>query len=192
MKKLSLMGNVFHRKLKWLVIVMSLFAVLLTACTGPAGATGPAGPAGARGPAGPAGERGPAGPPGPQGPAGAGLAAQTRTFNITMGEASVISQDATVGTFRRWEPAPLVVFKGDKVVLNVSNPRTSVHSFLLTDFAVNTGAIAPQSSKTVEFTADKAGVFLFRCGTRPNLTATPRECDPDHSRMTGYIMILER
>lgn len=200
----SRMVKVLYRKLKWFVIVTSLFAILLTACTGPAGVTGPAGPAGEKGttgsvgPAGPigtAGERGPAGPSGSQGPAGAGLTPQTRTANITMGEAIIISTDTvnTAGTFRRWEPDTLVAFKGDKIVLNVSNPRTSVHSLVLADFAVDTGAIAPQGRKTVEFTADKAGVFTFRCGIRPNLSKDiPRECDPDHGRMTGQIIVLER
>ncbi|MBI4303392.1 MAG: cupredoxin domain-containing protein [Chloroflexi bacterium] len=186
----------FQHEVKWFMIGMSLLTAivfLLAACTGPAGQTGPAGPAGERGPAGPAGERGTAGQPGPQGSAGAGLAVQTRTANVTMGEGLVIApDDTTVGRFRRWEPNTLVVFKGDKVVLNVSNPRTSVHSLSMAGFSVNTGAIAPQGSKTVEFTADKAGQFLFRCGTPPNLTATPRECDPDHGRLTGYLIVLER
>ncbi|MBI4187814.1 MAG: cupredoxin domain-containing protein [Chloroflexi bacterium] len=189
----------FQRKAGWLMIVMSLLAAIAllgTACKGPAGATGLAGPTGERGPTGPAGDRGPAGATGPAGPAGApgaGLTVQTRTVNMTLGEALVISpQDTTIGTFRRWEPNTVVVLKGDKIVLIVNNPRAAVHSLVLADFSVDTGAIAPQGSKTVEFAADKAGVFLFRCGIRPNLTATPRECDPDMSRMTGYLMVLER
>ncbi|MBI2855019.1 MAG: cupredoxin domain-containing protein [Chloroflexi bacterium] len=130
---------------------------------------------------------------GPAGPAGAGLSPQTRTFNMVIGEGMVISpQDTTVGTFRRWEPDTLVVLKGDKVVLHVSNPRNSVHSLVITDFAVDTGALKPQGNKTVEFTADKAGQFTFRCGVRPNPTATPRECDPDHGRIAGRIIVLDR
>lgn len=188
----------FKGKLTWFVVGMSLFSILLIACTGPVGPAGPAGAAGEKGPAGPTGERGPAGPAGttgpagPQGAPGAGLTTQTRSVNMTMGEALVIANDATVGTFRRWEPEVFVAFKGDKIALTVNNPRTAVHSFRLTDFNVNTGPIAPGGKATVEFTVDKTGTFIFRCVTLPNLTATPRECDPDHGRMTGTIVVLDR
>lgn len=189
--------KIFSGKLKWFVIILSLATILLAACTGAVGPAGSPGAAGQRGPAGPAGDRGPAGPagaPGPAGAAGPGLSVQTRSVNMTMGEGLVVATDNLTigGSFRRWEPAVLVVFKGDKVSLNVVNPRPSVHSFILPDFSVDSGPVLPGASKTVEFTADKVGEFLFRCGTRPNLTATPPECAPDHGRLTGLLIVLDR
>lgn len=55
-------------------VLTSMIAVsallLLAACEGRQGSTGPAGPQGAAGPQGPTGGQGPAGPPGPAGPEG--------------------------------------------------------------------------------------------------------------------------
>ncbi|GEM_PF-2223294 len=195
----------FKIQLKSLAIIAGLFTIIglgQLACAGPAGQQGPVGPqgsAGERGPAGaqgPAGSTGPAGAAGARGPAGAGLVPGTQTFNILVGEALVLSPEpgnATVGFFHRWEPASIVVNKGDKVVLNVTNPRSVVHSLILRDFDVNTGPLAPLGgNKTVEFTADKAGSFVFRCGTPPNPNATPRACAPDHSRIVGNLLVLDR
>lgn len=179
--------------------LIMLAGIGLLACQGPAGTQGPpgpAGPAGERGPAGPQGPAGVQGSPGPAGTAGAALTPKTQTFNLVIGEALVLSPapgTATAGFFHRWEPATLTVFKGDKVVLNVSNPRGTVHSLILRDFNVDTGKLAPQGGKnTVEFTADKAGVFLFRCGVPPNTAVTPVECAPDHGRLVGHLLVLDR
>ena len=187
-------------------ILASLFALTmaLVSCQGAvgerglAGSAGAPGPAGVAGPAGPAGEKGPqglAGPAGPSGPAGSGLAAQTRTFDLRIGQGLAVSQTnqgTVVGTSDRWEPGTLVVFKGDKVVLNVSNPRDAVHSLIQTDYALNTTGLTPGSSKTLEFTADKVGQFLFRCGIVPNLLLTPPNCNPDHANIIGYLIVLDR
>lgn len=195
----------FQIKVKFFALVIGLLVVSvpwLLACAGPAGVQGSPGPqgqmgpAGPQGPAGPTGTQGPAGSPGTPGKAGEAPAQKTQTFNIVAGEAMVLTPApglATAGFFHRWEPASLTVFKGDKVVLNVSNPRTVVHSLIQRDYAVDTGKLAPQGgSKTVEFTADKAGLFLFRCGTPSNPAATPVECAPDHGRIIGHLLVLDR
>lgn len=165
-------------------------AFLLAGCAGPAGAAGPPGP------------QGPAGSPGPAGPAAPAPAPKTQTFNIQLGEGEVLGVGETlgdqyehkiVGEYHRWEPGVLVVHKGDKVVLNVSNPRKAVHSFLLKAYGIDTGKLTPRTGKkTVEFVADKVGAFEYVCGVDYDPKAEPHECDPDHKRMTGQLIVLDR
>ena len=128
---------------------------------------------------------------------------KTQTFDITMGAGEVMAVEAStvpvapakaiVGEYLRWEPGVLVVNKGDKVVLNVSNPRSGSHSLVLVDFGVDTYLLSARTGKkTVEFTADKAGVFKFTCGIPYDPRTAPRDCDPDHVRQTGYLVVLDK
>ena len=102
-----------------------------------------------------------------------------------MGEGEVIQEvnekEELTGEFHRWEPDVLVVNKGDKVVLTVTNPRSHAHSFILPDFGVVTTKLEPRGgTATVEFTADKAGVFQYACGTPFDEDAG--DCGADHKR----------
>ncbi|MCL5986886.1 MAG: cupredoxin domain-containing protein [Actinobacteria bacterium] len=132
-----------------------------------------------------------------------GVAPKSRTFDIMMGEGKVLAEEplvdlgvedeSVVGEFHRWEPDTIVVFKGDTVALNVSNPHEDIHSLIISDFGVNTGPLDQDSGvKTVKFTADKAGTFRFECGTEPDPNADPRECAPDHPQQVGYLIVLDR
>ncbi len=127
---------------------------------------------------------------------------RTQKFTVLMGEGEIIAEDPDtgeeeiIGEFHRWEPAVLVVNKGDLVVLTVKNPRSNNHSFVLNTFAVDTGSLPGKkaqppdgSEKTVEFVADKAGVFPWGCGI-PHEHGT-WDCDEDHVRMVGYLVVLE-
>jgi plastocyanin domain-containing protein len=103
------------------------------------------------------------------------------------------AHDLLLTEFYHWEPSVLVAFEGDTIVLNVSNPRGTVHSLVIPDFGVDTGPLAPKEGKaTVEFVADKAGVFPFMCGIPWDPTTDPEECHPDHKYQTGSLVILER
>ena len=46
-----------------------------------------------------------------------------------------------------------------------------------------------QGLTVIKFVADKAGVFTFACGLPYN--AANGQCDPDHSMMTGTLIVLE-
>ena len=87
-----------------LVGSLLLVALLLAACTGPAGAQGSAGAPGPAGPAGAAGSQGPAGAQGPAGPAGAGLDI-TQTTAISKAAALAASIPITYATMNRGCPA---------------------------------------------------------------------------------------
>ncbi len=129
----------------------------------------------------------------------------TRDFSIVMGEGEIVDvhehedeaeEETIIGEFHRWEPAVLVAFKGDTIRLTVTNPRGSTHSLILDEFLVDTEILeARGGTKTVEFVVDKAGIFQFACGVEWEDEDTGEltgECDPDHKRMVGYFIVLDR
>lgn len=189
------------------VVALVLAGAALAVNFGIPGPQGPAGAPGATGSQGPAGERG---------PPGVGLAPTVQKLQIEMGEGEII-QEAVVneatgetrlvseemggeeiltGEYHRWQPYVLVVKEGDTVELTVVNPRKSAHSFVLPAFGVDTGRIAGRVEQpdlagrtvTVTFVADKAGVFQFLCAIVHDHELG--NCDADHVRMVGYIVVL--
>lgn len=122
---------------------------------------------------------------------------QTRTFQISMEEveffAEVKNEDGTEDTafveLHTWEPNLIIVNQGDTVVLEISNPRKHAHMLSIPDFGVNSQILEPREGKdTVTFVADSPGVFTFYCG----LPYNPDQlyCAPDHSMMTGTLIVL--
>ncbi len=66
-------------------------------------------------------------------------------------------------------PATLVVHKGDRVKIKVLNNIQSEppnHGFAISDFKVEE-VVNRGEDKTVEFTADKAGIFDIKCHLHP-------------------------
>ncbi|THK35568.1 hypothetical protein EHS39_24430 [Ensifer sp. MPMI2T] len=68
-----------------------------------------------------------------------------------------------VSTYR-WEPNQIIVNQGDEVMLEILGVNGAEHPSTIAgydlSFTVKRGQLT-----TVTFTADKAGVFEFRCGT---------------------------
>lgn len=122
------------------------------------------------------------------------VAPKTQRFDVVVGEAKYIveveGKDVLGPEGHRFEPPVLVVQKGDHVVITVKNLRKHVHSFVLPAFGVDTGPLDPRTgTKTVEFDASKAGVFIFRCGIA--FDEATGHCDPDHEFMVGWLVVLE-
>jgi heme/copper-type cytochrome/quinol oxidase subunit 2 len=122
----------------------------------------------------------------------------TKTFDISLEEvefyATVENEEGQEETafveLHRWEPNIIIVNQGDEVTLNISNPRKHAHTFSIPDFGVNTSILEPREGKqTVTFVADQTGVFTFYCGLPYNPDRL--YCDPDHSMMTGTLIVLE-
>jgi heme/copper-type cytochrome/quinol oxidase subunit 2 len=119
------------------------------------------------------------------------LEPKTHNLAIRIAEGAVYGPDNTISAaYFRWEPEVLVVNKGDKIILEVENAGPNIHSFLLEAFEVNSQQIAPSAKATVEVTANKAGVFQYRCGVR--FDAAQNWCTPDHRRQVGQLIVLER
>jgi nitrosocyanin len=63
-----------------------------------------------------------------------------------------------------WVPSTIVVKKGDKVKIHAVSKvpgAGSVHGFAIDAFKAE--IVADEKGKDVEFVADKAGIFPFRC-----------------------------
>lgn len=74
-----------------------------------------------------------------------------------------------VSTYR-WEPSQIVVNQGDEVTLEILGVNGDQHPSILDGYDVNF-TVKRGELTTVKFTADKAGVFPFRCGThQPSMT----------------------
>jgi len=134
----------------------------------------------------------------------AGNKPKTQVINMYIGEIKAAGTESLesvlpdagkllVAEFHTWNPNIIVVFKGDTVQLNITNPRSGNHSLAIPDFNVDTGLIAAKGgTATVEFVAAKAGAFTFKCNIPWDPTEDPRDCDPDHEFMTGTLIVLER
>jgi len=129
-----------------------------------------------------------------------GSAPRTHHLTVVMGEGEIIQDvngtDELTGEFHRWEPGVLVMKKCDTIVLTVQNPRSNIHSFAIPTLGVDTGPIAGKvvqppsgAEKTVTISTCQAGTYQFTCNTPHDHDAG--ECDPDHARMTGYLIVLE-
>src|SRR3989344_5313586 len=110
---------------------------------------------------------------------------QTRTFDIILDEVEFFAhveneqgeEETALVELHQWNPNLIVVNKGDTVVLNISNPRKNTHAFTIPEFGIATKILEPRTgSETIQFVADKAGVFTFACGLPYN--AANGQCDP--------------
>jgi hypothetical protein len=124
---------------------------------------------------------------------------QTRTFQISMEEvefyAEAENEEGEEGIsfveLHRWEPDLIIVNQGDTVVLEITNPRKHAHTLSVPAFGVNSEILEPREGMdTVTFVADTSGVFTFYCGLPYN--PDQLSCDPDHSMMTGTLVVLDR
>jgi len=79
-------------------------------------------------------------------------------------------------------PDVIRVNRGDKVIVHVTNieqTRDELHGFAITSYDINI-VVDPGETKTVTFTADKAGVWAFYC---------TNFCSALHQEMQGYLLV---
>jgi len=86
---------------------------------------------------------------------------------------------------RRAQPLPpdqIRVKQGDKVILHITNPeqtRDATHGFAIADYNIQV-SIEPGETTTIEFVADKPGVFNFYC---------TEFCSALHLEMAGWLLV---
>jgi nitrous-oxide reductase len=81
-----------------------------------------------------------------------------------------------------FEPFKIEVNQGDKVTIymtNIEQTTDELHGFGLADYNINVVA-DPGETKTVEFVADKPGVFPYYC---------TNFCSALHQEMQGYLLV---
>jgi len=128
---------------------------------------------------------------------------KTRAFTILIGDKEVVGENATtgeeivIGEYHLFKPDMITVYKGDTVSLTLKNMDSHAHSFVLTDFAVDSGRIPGKveasseaaRTKTASFVADKVGVFKYICGVP--FDEAMMNCAPDHEDIVGFLVVLE-
>ncbi len=123
-------------------------------------------------------------------------APKTQEFSIEIGEGKIVNETSETPTdlqYHRFNPAVLVVNKGDTVKLTIMNRDHHIHSFEMAAFGLNidSGRLMMDESATVTFVANQSGVFEFKCGVDYTPPPPPTEdCSPDHSTMVGYLVVL--
>jgi|SRR5688572_22292884 len=68
-----------------------------------------------------------------------------------------------------WVPGPVVVYKGDTVKIKATNNAKSdppVHGLAIEAYGIQT-VVNVGKPETIEFTADKAGIFPISCHLHP-------------------------
>ena len=81
-----------------------------------------------------------------------------------------------------FEPNKIEVNKGDLVTIHLTNIEQTtdeIHGFGLSEYNINT-SIDPGETKTLEFVADKAGVYAYYCTSF---------CSALHQEMQGYLLV---
>ena len=110
--------------------------------------------------------------------------------------------EKVVGEYVRWAPSVIIVNAGDTVKLTVVNPRGGDHSFAIEAPAgaltgtTSSGVVQGRENSgnprgtqvTIDFTALKAGTYVFRC-TIP-FDDAQNKCHPDHETLTGTLIVL--
>jgi nitrous-oxide reductase len=84
-----------------------------------------------------------------------------------------------------FEPNKLEVNLGDKVTIhatNIEQTTDELHGFGLNEYNINV-VIDPGETKTIEFVANKPGVFPFYC---------TNFCSALHQEMQGYLLVKPR
>lgn len=96
------------------------------------------------------------------------------TAALPEGKGYVLKQPDASGRWEvstyRWEPSQIVVNQGDEVTLEILGVNGGAHPSTLEGYDINF-TVKRGELTTVSFTADKAGVFRFRCGVhQPSMT----------------------
>ena len=89
---------------------------------------------------------------------GVGYAESTREF-------TVVNIETPQGV-KIWEPPSLVVNKGDTVKVKLINKLDQEHGYRIADYKIEK-VVPGGQAETVEFTADKAGIFPIDCQLHP-------------------------
>ncbi len=76
---------------------------------------------------------------------------------------------------------PVTIKKGDRVRIKLTS-SSGTHGIAIPDFGVSSGPVSPGQEEIIEFTADKAGTFVYFCNI---------PCGQGHSSMRGQLVIEE-
>lgn len=105
------------------------------------------------------------------------------TVHIVTGEFASRLPDGKAIEAYRWDPGTVVVYKGDRVTLHFHGVNGAKHPFEIRGYNVR-GTVEKGKQTTVQFVADRAGVFEIVCLAHPDRA--------HNGPMVGYLHVLER
>jgi plastocyanin len=90
-----------------------------------------------------------------------------------------------------YNPSMIVARRGDRVRVRYMNLTFASHGLEIEGYGVRTGILpgGPKGQETVEFVADRAGIFRFKCYLPYDPAAG--HCSPDHDTQIGYLVVLD-
>lgn len=88
-----------------------------------------------------------------------------------------------------YDPQMLAVRRGDRITLRVLNQSHFRHGIELVGLGVRTKELNGGEPDEITFTAERAGIFEYRCYI-PYNPATG-DCSPDHETMVGHLIVIE-
>lgn len=88
-----------------------------------------------------------------------------------------------------FDPQLLVARRGDTVRLRVMNQSHFRHAIEIVGYGIRTRELNGGESEVITITADKPGIFSYRCYL-PYDPATAT-CSPDHDRIVGHLVVIE-
>jgi hypothetical protein len=94
-------------------------------------------------------------------------------------------------THHYYNPSMIVARKGDRLRVRFRNLTFASHGIEFDGYGVRTGVLpgGPRGLETVEFVADRPGVFRFKCYVPFDPAAGM--CSPDHDTQIGYLVVLD-
>ncbi|HXF82505.1 MAG TPA: cupredoxin domain-containing protein [bacterium] len=92
-------------------------------------------------------------------------------------------------TSHLYDPQMLVARRGDTVRLRVLNQSLFSHAIEIVGLNARTKVLAGGEADEVTFTADRPGIFEYRCILPYDPAAGT--CAPDHDQMIGHLVVLD-
>ncbi|SFI89568.1 Cupredoxin-like domain-containing protein [Paenibacillus sp. UNC496MF] len=106
---------------------------------------------------------------------------ETRAFELVTGEFKTTTKDGKELEVYRWDPASIVVHKGEAVELRITGVNGASHPFVIHELGVK-GEVNKGQTTVVRFTAEQRGTFAIECLTHTSLA--------NGGPMVGYITVL--
>ncbi len=88
-----------------------------------------------------------------------------------------------------YDPQMIVVRRGDTVRMRVMNQSLFSHEIEIRGLNVRTKEMAGGDSDELTFTAEKSGIFEYRCVLPYDPAAGT--CAPDHDKMIGHLVVID-
>ena len=104
-----------------------------------------------------------------------------QVFQLVTGEFKTTTSDGKVLEVYRWDPATIVVHKGEAVELRIAGVNGGSHPFVIQELGIK-GEVNKGQTTVVHFTADRRGTFAIECLTHTSLA--------NGGPMVGYITVL--